>query len=115
MRTRDTLYNIESTWLIELPRNLLPKLSGKVWKHIRERHPEMSSYESRIKDVVLHPELILKGENLAFKAIRLISQTHFGSKYLVVVYLEKNGRKDIITAYFTSDLNRIKGEIIWKA
>jgi len=32
-----------------------------------------------------------------------------------VVYYERRKRKDIITAYLTSDLKRIKGEIIWKA
>jgi hypothetical protein len=38
-----------------------------------------------------------------------------GQKYLVVVYREEGARKIIITAYFTSDFKRIKGDMIWKA
>jgi hypothetical protein len=75
----------------------------------------MSPYRNEIQNAVLSPAFVLKGENQALKAVRLIPDSHLGSKYLVVVYYEKRGRKDIITAYFTSDLKRIRGEIIWKA
>ena len=50
------------------------------------------------------------------KAVKFISKTHLGPKYLVVVYrVRKEEKKDIITSYFTSDLKRIKGELVWKA
>ena len=57
----------------------------------------------------------MKGNHEEMKAVKLFTKTHLGPKYLVVVYREKSGRKDIITAYFTSDLKRVKGEPIWKA
>ena len=61
------------------------------------------------------PEIILEGRQGERKAIRYVAKAHLGSKYLVVVYREENARKAIITAYFTSDLKRIKGELKWKA
>ncbi len=90
-------------------------LPERAWKHIRERHPEVSNYEELIKSVLLRPELILKGKRNERKAVRYVAKTHLGFKYLVVVYREESGKKIIITAYFTSDLKGIKGEVIWKA
>jgi len=90
-------------------------LSERAWRHIRERHPEVSRYEELIKDVIARPERILKGKREERKAVRYLAKTHLGPKYLVVVYRDEGSRKIIITAYFTSDLKRIKGDVIWKA
>ena len=90
-------------------------LSERAWRHIRERHPEVSRYEELIKDVIARPERILKGKRDERKAGRYLAKTHLGPKYLVVVYRDEGSRKIIITAYFTSDLKRIKGDVIWKA
>ncbi len=90
-------------------------LSERAWKHIRERHPELANYEGLIKDTLSRPDIVLKGNQEEMKAVKLFTKTHLGSKYLVVVYREASGKKDIITAYFTSDLKRVKGEPIWKA
>jgi len=49
------------------------------------------------------------------KAVRYLDKTHLGPKYLVVVYREEKGEKAIITEYFTSNLNKLKGEMVWKA
>ncbi len=90
-------------------------LSERTWKHIRERHPELSNYEGLIRDALARPDIILRGNQEEMKAVKLFTKTHLGSKYLVVVYREESGKKAIITAYFTSDLKRVKGEPIWKA
>jgi hypothetical protein len=37
-----------------------------------------------------------------------------GPKYLVVIYQEKGEEKVIITAYFTSNVAKVKGEIVWR-
>ncbi len=89
-------------------------LTERAWKHIRERHPEVSGYEELIKEVLAKPDLILKGTCGEKKAVRYIPETHLGPKYLVVVYTEEGTHKVIITAYFTSELKRVKGEPIWK-
>jgi hypothetical protein len=90
-------------------------LSERAWKHIRDRHPEVSRYEDQVKDTVARPEQILAGKQDERKAIKYLATTHIGPKYLVVVYRQKDANKIIITAYFTSDLKRIKGDVIWKA
>ena len=90
-------------------------LSETAWKHIRERHPELSHYQELVKEVVAEPELILEGKQREKKAIRFVAKTHLGPKYLVVVFREEGSRKAIITAYFTSDLKKVNGDMIWKA
>ena len=90
-------------------------LSDRAWKHIRERHPEVSRYRSVIEDTASSPEIIMEGRWGERKAIRYLNKTHLGPKYLVVVYAERSGRKAIITAYLTSDKKKVKGEIVWKA
>ncbi len=90
-------------------------LSEEARKHIRERHPEASRYEDSIRDVLAKPEVVFKGYGGRMKAVRYLNKTHLGPKYLVVVYREEKGEKAIITAYFTSNLKKVKGEIAWKA
>ncbi len=75
----------------------------------------MSRYRELIKNVLEEPELILKGREFVRKAVRYVARTHLGPKYLVVVYRGEAKKKVIITAYFTSDLKRIKGEVVWRA
>ena len=89
-------------------------LSEKAWDHISTRHPEVSFYKSEIIEAVKEPDIVLKGSRSEFKAIKYLSRTHVGPKYLVVVYKVVNEEKHIITAYFTSDVRRIKGEVIWR-
>lgn len=89
------------------------KFTEETWKHIRQRHPELSVYKELVELVSDQPEVILRGERGKFKAVRFIPQTHLGPKYLVVVYHRVD--KIIITSYFTSDLKRVKGEMVWKA
>jgi hypothetical protein len=88
-------------------------LSEAAWKHIRKRHPEVSTYRELVKATVDAPEVILQGSQGERKAVKPV-ETHLGQKYLVVVYRERKFEKAIITAYFTSDLKRIKGELVWK-
>jgi len=91
-------------------------LSERAWRHIRVRHPELSDYRSLIREALANPELVFRGAQEERKAVKFFVETHLGPKYLVVVFRQDaDGRKAIITAYFTSDLKRIKGELIWKA
>jgi hypothetical protein len=90
-------------------------LSERAWKHIRERHPETSGYKIMIKDVVGKPDFVVRGLGGVRKAVRWLQRTHLGPKYIVVVYRGEGSKKDIITAYFTSDLKKVKGEVEWKA
>ncbi|MEM0461599.1 MAG: hypothetical protein QW318_05305 [Candidatus Caldarchaeum sp.] len=90
------------------------RLSEKAWGHISTRHPEVSFYKSEIIEAVKGPDTVLKGSRGEFKAIKYLSRTHLGPKHLVVVYKVVNEEKHIITAYFTSDLGSVRGEVVWK-
>jgi len=90
------------------------KLSRKVLKHIVARHPEVSAYTHKMVEAVQNPDLIIKGLRGELKAIKFYTKLYIGPKYLVVVYRELYGEKVIITAYFTSNVARVKGEVIWR-
>ena len=89
-------------------------LSKSTLKHIITRHPEVSAYINRITEVIQNPDFIIKGLRNELKALKLYTDLHIGTKYLVVVYREVNEEKIIITAYFTSKVNKVKGEIVWR-
>lgn len=74
-------------------------LSERAWRHIRERHPEVSHYEELIKDALAKPE-ILKGKREEKKAVKHVAGTHLGPKHLVVVYREERAQKLIINRLF---------------
>jgi len=90
------------------------KISRKVLNHIVSRHPEVARYTHEIVMAVQDPDLIIKGLRGEFKALKFYANLHIGPKYLVVIYREKGEEKVIITAYFTSNVARVKGEIVWK-
>ena len=75
----------------------------------------MSRYKVAVLDAVTIPELVVRGIRGEKKAIRWLEETHLGGKYLVVVYRDEKSEKAIITAYFTSYLKKVKGEVEWKA
>jgi hypothetical protein len=90
------------------------KLSKKVVKHIASRHPEIAPYMNRIRDAVEDPDFVVRGSRGEFKSLRFYSDLHIGSKYLVVVYHERDDERIIITAYFTSNIGKVKGEVTWR-
>ncbi len=90
------------------------KLSKKVLDHIVARHPEVDAYTHEIVKTVQDPDLIIKGLRGEFKALKLYTTVHIGTKYMVVVYRELHEEKVIITAYFTSNVAKVKGEVIWR-
>lgn len=90
------------------------KLSNKVLNHIVVRHPEVAAYTHEIIKTVEDPDLIIKGLRGELKALKFYTELHIGSKYLVVVYRERGRVKVIITAYFTSNVDKVKGEVVWR-
>jgi len=88
------------------------KLSRRVHAHIVTRHPEVAAYKSEVLKTVREPDLIIRGFRDELKALKFYSSLHIGPKYLVVIYRESRGEKVIITAYFTSNVAKVKGEVI---
>jgi len=85
------------------------RLTYERWYHIVENHDEMASYFHDVLDVVEEPELVVRGNGGALKAVRSLGQR----KWLVVVYREVS-RHDgfVITAYLLD--TRPKGKIAWR-
>jgi len=90
------------------------KLSKRVVNHIVRRHPEVKAHIHEIAETVQNPDVIIKGMRGELKALKFYSALHIGPKYLVVIHREFREEKVIITAYFTSNVARVKGEIIWR-
>jgi len=90
------------------------RLSKKVLEHIVSRHPEVEPHTQKIMETVQNPDLIIRGSRGELKALKFYSALHIGPKYLVVIYRQLRKEKVIITAYFTSNVARIKGEIKWR-
>ena len=90
-------------------------LSDRTVKHIIGRHPEVKPYINRIREAVEDPDLIVRGSRGEFKALKWYSDLHLGPKYLVVVYRKSSEKEKIIlTAYFTSSISKVKGEVVWR-
>jgi len=90
------------------------KLSKRVLDHIVARHPEVKAYTHNIVETIQNPDMLVRGVRSELKALRFYPALHIGPKYLVVVYRELREEKAIITAYFTSNVAKVKGEIIWR-
>ncbi len=90
------------------------KISETVLQHIVRRHPEVASYINEVVETVRNPELVIRGLRGELKALRFYSELHIGPKYLVVVCRALREEKVIITAYFTSNVAKVKGEVVWR-
>ncbi len=90
------------------------KLSKRVLDHIVARHPEVKAYTHNIVETIQNPDMLVRGVRGELKALRFYPALHIGPKYLVVVHRELREEKVIITAYFTSNVAKVKGEIIWR-
>ena len=81
-------------------------LTDESWRHIRERHPEITEYEEILQSIQ-SPDLVQEGEFGAYLAVRRLDR-HF----LVVIYREvANQDGFVITAYITERVGR--RQLIW--
>ncbi len=85
------------------------RLTYERWYHIVENHDEMASYFHEVLETVEGPDLVLRGNRGALKAVRSLGKR----KWLVVVYREVS-RNDgfVITAYMLDA--RPKGKVAWR-
>jgi len=90
------------------------KLSKKVLDHIVTRHPEVAAYIPEIVETIQSPDLVIMGLRGELKALRFYTELPVGPKFFVVVYRERLKEKVIITAYFTSNAGKVKGEVVWR-
>ena len=86
------------------------RLTPERWYHIVEAHDDIAGHYDDVLDVVENPDLVLRGYGKALIAMRGVSRGH----YLAVVYREVNKEDGfVVTAYFTSKINR--KAIVWQS
>ena len=88
------------------------RLPEERWFHVTESHNYMSGLSDEVLETINDPEEIVEGNKGELIAIR-----RFNNKNIVVIYKEADtGDGFIITAFLTSDIERIKKDrkVIWK-
>ena len=90
--------------------NTVPiRLTEERWFHIVENHDDLAGYYDDVLSVVETHELILPGHKGTLIAVR----NYGNDRYLAVIYRELSVDDGfIITAYFTSKIDRKKA--IWQ-
>jgi len=85
------------------------RLTTERWFHIVENHDELAGYYDNVLETIEQPQWILRGHNGAFVAV----QNYGHRRYLSVIDRQVSADDGfVITAYFTTDLDREK--IVWK-
>jgi hypothetical protein len=87
------------------------RLPDERWIHIVEGHPEMAGHLNDVLLAVAAPEIVLQGT-----ADELLATVYeHKTKLLVVVYKENETDGFIITAYFTSKVDKLlKRIVLWQ-
>ena len=89
--------------------NIPIRLTSERWFHIVENHDDLAGHYDSVLNAIENPDLILKGYQGTLIAMRGAGKR----RYLAVVYRQLSNEDGfVITAYFTSKINRKK--IIWK-
>jgi hypothetical protein len=83
-----------------------PNYQRESWFHISETHDDLAGYYDDVLYTIENPDLVVQGYGGALVAVKGMGR----SRYLCVVYKEFSSKKDgfIITAYFTSKIDRRK-------
>ena len=85
------------------------RLTHERWFHIVENHDDLAGYYDDVLETVERPDMVLRGYRGTLIAVRGYGRR----RYFMVVYRQVS--KDdgfIITAYFTSKIDRKK--VVWK-
>jgi hypothetical protein len=89
----------------------LIRLTDERWLHIVEGHPEMAGHLNDVLFAIASPDRIFKGGENEMLAIVIKHLT----KSLVVVYIETEEDGFIITAFFTTKIDKLfKRVLIWQ-
>lgn len=90
------------------------RLTFRQWFHIIESHDYMAGNLEIILETVNTPDIVVKGMKDEFLAMKHYKKTNITEKSSVVVYKE-NDDGFIITAFFTSQPQRIrKRATVWQ-
>jgi len=89
------------------------RLTDVQWLHMVFFHPEVEGEQSKIKEVLKNPDVVVEGATKDTRIFyRFYKSTAVASKYLAVVIKVLNEEGFIITGYFTERVRR--GKVLWK-
>lgn len=91
------------------------RITEERWIHITESHNYMVGNLGKVIETIKEPDYIVAGHQDEKIALKHYEETSISEKHLVAIYTE--GEKDgfLITAFMTSDEDRIlKRRILWQ-
>jgi hypothetical protein len=85
------------------------RLTAERWCHIVENHDDIAGYYDDVLETVENPDMVLRG----YRGSLIAARGYGRRRYLAVVYRQVSAEDGfIITAYFTSKIDRKKA--IWR-
>ena len=85
------------------------RLTHERWFHIVESHDDVAGYYDEVLETIENPDLVLRGYRGTLIAVRRYGRR----RYFMVVYRQVSADDGcIITAYFTSKLDR--RHVVWR-
>jgi len=85
------------------------RLTTERWFHIVENHDDLAGHYDDVLETVENPDMILRG----YRGSLIAARGYGRRRYLAVVYRQVSAEDGfIITAYFTSKIDRKKA--IWR-
>lgn len=85
------------------------RLTSERWFHIVETHDDLAGHYDEVLETIEKPDVILRG----YRGWLIAAHNYGYKRYLMVVYRQLSKHDGfIITAYFTSKIDRKKA--IWK-
>ena len=91
------------------------RLTAERWFHIIESHDYMAGYFYDTLETISDPDYVVAGKREDLLAAKFYRKTHISSKFLIVVYKERNKEGFVITAFMTSNIDNIlRRKILWQ-
>jgi hypothetical protein len=85
------------------------RLTHERWFHIVENHDDVAGYYDEVLETIENPDLVLRGYRGTLMSVRSYGRR----RYFMVVYRQVSADDGfIITAYFTSKLDR--RYVVWR-
>jgi len=90
-------------------------LNKNRWFHIVESHNYMVGLQQLVLETVTNPDYIVRGRGKEKLAVKFFRATPIGAKYVVAVYVEDDHDGFIVTAFMTSELEKVlKRGVLWR-
>jgi len=91
------------------------RLTAERWSHIVEAHDYMAGNQDLVFETLENPDYIVGGGQGEFIALKHYKKNIYLGKGVVVIYKEKEKEGFVITAFMTSEPERIiKKGVIWR-